>query len=440
MDPETLHRFQFGFTITYHYLFPQLSMGLALLLVLLKTRERFFGDREAAKAAAFWTRIFGINFAFGVVTGIPMEFQFGTNWSRFAEYGGGVIGSTLAMEGVFAFFLESACLGLLLYGRKQASATLHWASSLGVCLGAWLSGYFITATNSFMQHPVGYVAGGQGISLSSLPDVLLNPWQLWAYPHVMLGATLTGCMVLCATGAYYLLTRRHQAQAQLYLRLGLGVGLAAALGLAVPTGDGMARQVLQHQPGTFAGMEALFRTERGAPVALIGQPDVEKQRLDNPIEVPHLLSLLTYQRWDAEVKGLDQLPPEAWPSSLPLLYYGYHIMAGLGTLLIGLLGLGALALWRGRLWGSRLLLWGFLLALPLPYIANTFGWMTAESGRQPWVIFGLLRTADASSLQVSSGNVLFSLLGFMGLYALLSVLFLALVSREVERGPETEGY
>lgn len=438
MDATSFHRFQFAFTITYHYLFPQLSMGLALLLVVLKTRERFFHDARAAQAAAFWTRIFGINFAFGVVTGIPMEFQFGTNWARFSAFGGGVIGSTLALEGVFAFFLESACLGLLLYGRKKAGPTLHWISSLGVFAGAWLSGYFITATNSFMQHPVGYAPGPAGLVLSSLPDVLLNPWQLWAYPHVMLGATLTGCGVLAATGAYYLLTHRHEDQARLYLGLAAGLGLAAALGLALPTGDRLAHQVLDGQPGTFAGMEALFKTRAGAPLALIGQPDVEKQRLDNPVEVPHLLSLLTYQSWNTQVKGLDQLPPEAWPPDLPLLYYGYHIMAGLGTLLIALFGLGTLALWGGRLWRARWLQWAFLLALPLPYIANTFGWMTAETGRQPWVIFGLLRTADATSAQVSSGNVLFTLLGFLGLYALLSVLYLALVSREIERGPQPE--
>jgi cytochrome d ubiquinol oxidase subunit I len=436
MSPESFHRFQFAFTITYHYLFPQLSMGLSLLLVILKTRELFFGDAQAGEAVAFWTPLFGINFAFGVVTGVPMEFQFGTNWSRFAQAAGGVIGSTLAMEGVFAFFLESACLGVLLYGRKRVSPFGHWLSSLGVCAGAWISGYFITATNSFMQHPVGYAQGAQGLVLQSLPAVLLNPWQCWAYPHVMLAATLTGCGVLGAVGAYYLLARRHEAQARLYLKLAATVGLCAAAALAVPTGDRMAHNVLEGQPGTFAGMEAQFKTEPGAPVALIGQPDVQRQRLDNPILVPHLLSVLTYQKWDAEVKGLDQLPQDQWPPNLPLLYYAYHIMAGLGTLLILLFALGAWGAWSGWLWRARWLQWAFMLALPLPYIANTFGWLTAETGRQPWIIWGVLHTADATSPQVSSGNVLFTLLGFMGLYALLSVLFLTLVTRELQRGPQ----
>ena len=438
MSPETFHRFQFAFTITYHYLFPQLSMGLALLLVILKTRELFFNDDQAAIAVRFWTPLFGINFAFGVVTGIPMEFQFGTNWSRFSEFSGGVIGHTLAMEGVFAFFLESACLGVLLYGRKYAGPTVHWLSALGVCAGAWLSGYFITATNSFMQHPVGYEMSAGHLALSSLGDVLLNPWQVWAYPHVMLGATMTGCGVLAAVGAYYLLARKHEVQARLYLKLAATVGVVAAIGLAIPTGDRMANNMLLHQPAAFAGMEALFRTEKGAPIALIGQPDVEKQRLDNPIEVPHLLSLLTYQSWNAEIKGLDQWPREQWPTSIPLLYYGYHIMAGLGTLLILGFALAAWGAWAGWLWRARALLWALMLALPLPYLANTFGWVTAESGRQPWIIYGLLHTSEGTSLQVSSGNVLFTLLGFMGLYALLSVLFFSLVARELAHGPADE--
>jgi cytochrome d ubiquinol oxidase subunit I len=439
MSAEAFHRFQFAFTITYHYLFPQLSMGLALLIVLFKTRFLFFHDREAGVAAEFWTRIFGINFAFGVVTGIPMEFQFGTNWSRFSEAAGGVIGSTLAMEGVFAFFLESAFLGLLLYGGKRLSPAWHWVSALAVCLGAWISGYFITATNSWMQHPVGFSQGPAGIALTDLGAVLLNPRQLWAYPHVMLGACLTGAVVMAAVGAYYLLLERHVDQARRYVGLGVSAGLLAGLGLAFPTGDGLARSVAGQQPAAFAGMEAQFHSQDGAGLAIIGQPDVDKQRLDNPVEVPHLLSFLTYKAWNAPVQGLDQVPADQWPTNIPLLYYAYHIMVGLGTILIALLGLAALALWMGRLWKARWLLWLLLLALPLPYMANSFGWMTAELGRQPWVIWGLLRTADATSPNVGAGSVLFTLLGFMGLYALLSVLFLALMGRQLAQGPDASG-
>ncbi|MGH7441986.1 MAG: cytochrome ubiquinol oxidase subunit I, partial [bacterium] len=372
MSPETLHRFQFAFTITYHYLFPQLSMGLALLLVVFRTRHCFFGDAEAGRAADFWTRIFGLNFVFGVVTGIPMEFQFGTDWSRFSAAAGGVIGSTLSQEGVFAFFLESTFLGLLLYGGKLKPA-LRWFSAVAVCAGAWLSGYFITATNSWMQHPVGATLGPNGIVLKSLGAVLVNPWQLWAYPHVMLGACLTGATVMASVGAYYLLAGKHVAQARRYVSLGTVAGLLAALALAFPTGDGLARTVSEDQPAAFAGMEALFHTQNSAPLALIGQPDVLHQRLDNPIEVPGMLSFLTYKSWQAPVKGLDQIQPQDWPPDIPLLYYAYHIMVGLGTLLLGLMALSVLALAKDRLWRARWLQWLILLALPFPYIANTVG-------------------------------------------------------------------
>ena len=434
MSPETLHRFQFGFTVTFHYLFPQLSMGLALLLVFFKTREFLFNDRAAATAMDFWVRIFGINFVFGVVTGIPMEFQFGTNWSRFSELSGGVIGSTLAQEGVFAFFLESTFLGLLLYGRRLGPK-LHALSTLAVFAGAWLSGYFITCTNSWMQHPVGATLGPGGFVLNDLGAVLVNPWQLWAYPHVMLGACLTGATVMASVGAYYLLAGRHEAQARLYTRLGVGVALAAAVALAFPTGDGLARTVAADQPAAFAGMEALFHSASPAPLAIIGQPDVERRTLDNPIEVPGVLSFLTYRSWHAQVQGLDTVPQADWPPNVPLLYYAYHIMVGLGTLLLALMAAAALALVGGRLWRMRWLQWLLLLALPLPYIANTFGWMTAETGRQPWLVLGLMRTAAGDSSRVGAGTVMFTLLGFMGLYALLSMLFLALMGRELAHGP-----
>ncbi len=434
MSAEVLHRIQFAFTITYHYLFPQLSMGLALLVAGLKTRERFWGDLEAGRAADFWVRVLGINFAFGVVTGVPMEFQFGTNWARFSAETGGVIGSTLSQEGVFAFFLESAFLGVLIYGRRLG-ATLHWFSSLAVCFGAWLSAYFIVATNSWMQHPVGAALGPGGFVLRDLAAVELNPWQLWAYPHVMLGACMTGGTVMASVGAFYLLQGLHEAQAKLYAAVGVGSALLAGLCLAFPTGDGLARTVAKDQPAAFAGMEAAFHSESGAALAIIGQPDMDRGRLDNPIAVPRMLSFLTYHSWGAPIVGLDAIAPADRPPDVPLLYYAYHIMVGLGTLLIALMLLAALHLALGRLWGARWLLWLLVLALPFPYIANTFGWVTAETGRQPWIVEGLMRTADGTSAQVSSGSVLFTLLGFMGLYGLLSVLFVALMGREIARGP-----
>jgi cytochrome d ubiquinol oxidase subunit I len=433
----TVDRLQFAFTITYHYLFPQLTMGLALLILILKTiavrRRSDLHDR----AVRFWARIFGINFALGVVTGIPMEFQFGTNWASFARTAGGVIGQTLAMEGVFSFFLESSFLGLLLYGEKRLGPRGHWWAAFLVFLGSWLSGFFIVATNAWMQHPVGHAreAGG-ALRLESLGALLSNPWLVWQYLHTMLGAVMTASGVMAAVGAFYLISGRHRDPARLFLRLGVGAGLAVSLLLLFPTGDRQGKLIARHQPATLAAMEGLFETRHGAPIVLVGQPDMERLRLDNPIAVPRMLSLITYQHWRAEVRGLDAFPHGEWPDNIPLLYYAYHVMVGLGTIFIVLMAAAALALRRGRLYASRPLLWGLLLAAPFPYIANTAGWMTAELGRQPWLIHGLLRTEAGPSPAVSAGNALFTLIGFMGMYTVLSILFLFLVGREIARGPD----
>ncbi|HKQ60413.1 MAG TPA: cytochrome ubiquinol oxidase subunit I [Candidatus Polarisedimenticolaceae bacterium] len=434
-----VHRLHFAFTITYHYLFPQLTMGLALLILILKTVALRTGSAHHDRAARFWTRIFGINFAMGVVTGIPMEFQFGTNWSEFSHMAGGVIGQTLAMEGTFAFFLESSFLGLLLFGERRLGPRGHWLAALLVFVGAWVSGYFIVATDAFMQHPVGYSVGPDGkLALASFGGLLFNEWAFWQYAHTMSGAVITGSFVLTAVGAFYLLSGRYPGYGRTFVRSGVIVGAIACVLQLMPTGDRQGRLIAQHQPPTLAAMEGLFRTEQGAPIALVGQPDVEKRRLDNPLFVPRMLSFLTYRRWGAEVQGLEAFPESEWPDSIPLLYYSYHVMVGLGTMFLALMALASWKLARGRLFESRAVLWALMLAAPFPYIANTAGWITAELGRQPWVIYGVMRTADGSSPTVSAGNALFTLIGFMGLYTVLSILFLFLIYREIEHGPERE--
>jgi cytochrome d ubiquinol oxidase subunit I len=436
MEALALHRLQFAFTVSFHYLFPQLTMGLSLLIVVLKTLALRTGKPAYGRAARFWARIFGLNFLVGVVTGIPLEFQFGTNWARFAEAAGGVIGQTLAMEGVFSFFLESTFLGLFLWGEKRLGPRGHWAAAFLVFLGSWLSGYFIVATNAWMQHPTGYELRDGEIVLTSLRSLLLNPWLLPQYAHTMLGSVVTASFVMAGTGAYYLLLGRHAEEARAFQRVAVPAGLLAAALLAFPTGDMQAKLVYRHQPATFAAMEGHFETASGAPLVLVGQPDMERMRLDNPLPVPGLLSFLTHYRWSSEIRGLRDFPREEWPTDVPLLYYAYHIMAGLGTIFIASMALAAWKLLRGRLHESRAVLWLLLLLVPFPYIANTAGWMTAELGRQPWVIHGLLRTADAHSENVAEGNVLFTLIGFLGLYALLALLFAVLAGREIERGPE----
>ena len=434
-----VHRLHFAFTVTFHYLFPQLTMGLALLIVILKTVALRTGSATYNEAARFWARIFAINFAVGVVTGIPMEFQFGTNWARFSRDAGGVIGQTLAMEGVFSFFLESTFVGIFVFGERQLSARMHWVTAVLVFLGSWLSGFFIIATDAWMQHPTGYEMGRNGsILLQSFWDLVGNSWILWQYLHNMIAAVVTGSFVMASIGAYYQLAGKFAKHAQVFLRTGVIAGTIALVALLFPTGDGQGRMIAEHQPVTLAAMEGLFDTSVGAPLAILGQPDTDKLQLDNPLTVPKALSFLTYRRWEAAVKGLKDFPRDLWPDNIPLLYYSYHIMIGLGTLLIALALLCSWSLWRGRLYFNRALLWALMLALPFPYIATTAGWMTAELGRQPWLIYGVMRTADGFSSRVSAANGLFTLMGFMGLYLVLGILFLFLVLREIERGPADE--
>ncbi|MHC4217531.1 MAG: cytochrome ubiquinol oxidase subunit I [Planctomycetota bacterium] len=436
MDQLDLHRLHFAFTIVFHYLFPQLTMGLALLLVLLKTMA-LRGDAAADRSVRFWSKIFGVTFVMGVVTGIPMEFQFGTNWSRFSAAAGGIIGQTLAMEGVFAFFLESSFLYLVLFGEKRLGPRRHWTAILMLCLGTWLSGYFIVCTNAWMQHPVGYEVMADGsLALASLWALLLNPWAIHQYLHTMAGTVITASFVMASIGAFYLLRGEHLAEARRFTATAVVTGLVASVLAGFPTGDIQAKLVERHQPATFAAMEGHFHTEDGAGLVLIGQPNMETLRLDNPIVVPRVLSFLTHQRWDATIKGLSEFERDRWPTNVPLLYYAYHIMAGLGTIFIVVMALGVFFLWRGTLADRRWLLWILMLALPFPFIANTAGWMTAELGRQPWIIYDLMRTADGHSTNVSSGNTLFTLLGFAGLYLLLGVLYFFVTVRIIGRGPQ----
>jgi len=348
-----------------------------------------------------------------------------------------VIGQPLAMEGVFSFFLESAFLGLFLFGEKRLSPKMHWASAFLVFVGSWISGFFIIITNAWMQHPVAYQVLPNGTyEVTSFWGLLTNPWGLLQYSHNMSGAVITGSFVMCAVGAFYVLENRFAEQGKIFLRVGVVVGLISCTAQIFPTGDLHGRYIAKHQPAAVAGMEGLFSTQRGAGIVLIGQPNEEKQTIDNPLVVNNVLSFLIYGTTEAEVKGLDQIPRDQWPEPLPLLFYSYHIMAGLGTYFVLLMVVAGFLLWRGKLFHTRWALWPLLLSFPLPYIANTAGWMTAEIGRQPWVVYGLIRTSEGYSKYVSAGNGLFTLLGFMGMYTVLSMLFMVLVYRIVQKGPE----
>ncbi len=432
------HRIQFALTVMFHYLFPILTMGLGFFIALLSTLELVTGDRQYGAAAKFWARIFAINFALGVVTGIPLEFEFGTNWSRFSSFGGSVFGQTLPMEGVYAFFLESGFLGLFLFGEGRVSRVAHWLAGAGVAAGSLLSGYFIIVVNAWMQHPVGYRLDPEGtLRLTSFWAVLLNPYAGWQYAHTINGALVAAAYVMAAVGAFYLLCNRHVQFARQTLKLAVVAGAIFSLTQLFPTGDLNGADVVRYQPTKLAAMEGLFKTQTGAPLAIIGMPDTTQERLLDPIFVPDTLSFLAYGNFRATVLGLDEYAKQLWPP-VALTYYAYHIMVGLGTIFIAQMLLGLFLLWRRRLYSARWFLWTLMLALPFPYIANEAGWMVTEVGRQPWLVYGLLKTTAGTSANVAGGEVVFTLLGFCGIYALLSLLFVFLVGRVIHRGPEEE--
>jgi cytochrome d ubiquinol oxidase subunit I len=346
-----------------------------------------------------------------------------------------VVGQPLAMEGLYAFFLESIFLGVLLYGKDYLPKRVHALSALAVCLGSWLSGYFIVVTDAWMQHPVGYHVVGKRIEMESLTAVLFSKFALWQYAHVMCGAIVAGGFIVAGVGAYYVLARRDLEYGRRFVRAGVIVGLVFSLVTVFPTGDRNGADVTQYQPIKLAAMEGLFESSTDAPLAIIGMPDTKMHKLIDPILVPDILSFLAYGNIGADVKGLNDYATVLWPP-VELTYYAYHVMVGLGTIFITVMGVAALLLYLKRLERERIVLWALMLLMPFPYIANEAGWTVTEVGRQPWIIYGLLKTADAASPTVAGGEVMFTLIGFLGMYFLLGVLFIYLTLREIALGPQ----
>jgi cytochrome d ubiquinol oxidase subunit I len=429
-------RIQFAFTILFHYLFPIGTMGLAPFIAWYTLAAARTGDPRYDRAARFWAKIFAVNFAVGVVTGIPMEFQFGTNWATFSARTGAVIGQPLAMEGIFAFFLESIFLGVFLYGRRFVSPRLYAASAVLVWAGSWLSGFLVITVNAWMQHPVGYFVGGDGqVKLASLAALLLSDYAWGQFLHAITGAVVTGGFLVAGVGAYYLLARRQQTYGTLFVRSGVPVAFVFSILAIFPTGDLNGSAVTKYQPAKLAAMEGLFRSEQHAPLAIIGMPDEQNQTLIDPIFVPGVLSFLAYGNFNANVKGLTAYPVQDRPP-IAVTYYAYHIMVGLGTIFVALGSLAVLLLFLKRLERSRWVLWLLMLSMPFPYIANEAGWIVTEVGRQPWIVYGLMRTSVAASPNVTAGEAIFTILGFAGMYFLLGVLFILIVLREIASGPE----
>ena len=439
MDSALLiHRLHFGFTVTFHYLFPQLTMGLAPLIVIFKTLALRRNEEIYNQAARFWARIFGINFVLGVVTGIPMEFQFGTNWSHFSRFAGGVIGQTLAMEGMFAFFLESAFLGLFLYGEKRLSPKAHWWSAVAVFVGSVVVRLLHHRDRCLDAEPSGIrERGGRFRATQQLLAVGAEPLGLVAVRPQH--ERRRDHRLLCHGFDRRLLSALAQARRawpNYSYRSESITGCVFSILQLFPTGDGQGRMVTQKQPVTLAAMEALFQDQAGGAAGSHRATGCRRRsKIDNPIVIPRHAELSDLPALECGCEGSElHFRQDPWPDNIPLLYYSYHIMVGLGNVVHRDHGGCIVAAVAGKaLHFARWMLWILLLSLPFPYIANTAGWMTAELGRQPWLVYGLMRTADGYSKLVSAGNGMFTLLGFMGMYMVLGILFLFLVTREIEQ-------
>jgi cytochrome d ubiquinol oxidase subunit I len=436
MDPVLLSRIQFGLTVSFHYIYPPLSIGLGVLLVLmealyLKTRVALF-----QQMTRFWTRIFGLTFALGVATGVVMEFQFGTNWSNYSRFVGDVFGSALAAEGIFAFFLESGFLAILLFGWDKVSPRMHMFSTVMVALGAHFSAIWIVVADSWMQTPAGFhIVQGALRSRAEIVDfwaMVFNPSAMIRLAHTVLGAWQAAAFFVLSVSAYYLLKRRHVDFAKASMRIGLVVAVVASFGSLV-TGHESALVVSKYQPAKLAAMEGHIPASAPAGLSLFGWVDEEAPRFVG-VSIPGMLSFLVHGDATKPVTGLQAFPPQDRPPVNPV-FQAYHVMVGIGTALIGLGVLGVVFWWRGSLFETRWLLWVFVFAVLGPQAANQLGWFTAEVGRQPWIVYGLMRTADAVSPTVTAGHILSSLVMFTLLYLALFILFIYLLDQKIRHGP-----
>jgi cytochrome bd ubiquinol oxidase subunit I len=437
MDPVLLSRIQFGLTICFHYLYPPLSIGLGVIIVImgalfLKTRNPLF--RQMMK---FWVRIFGLTFALGVATGVVMEFEFGTNWANFSRFVGDVFGSALAAEGIFAFFLESGFLAILLFGWNKVSPRMHFISALMVALGAHFSAIWIVVANSWMQTPAGYhIVDATLRPRAEITDfwaMVFNPSSAVRLAHTILGAWQAAAFLVLSVSAFYLLKKRHEEFAKASLKIALVVAAAASIG-SLASGHFSAQVVSKYQPAKLAAMEAHFPASAPAGLYLCGWVKENEQKVMGGVKIPGLLSRMTQGDPRKPVTGLNAFPKKDWPPINPV-FQSYHIMIVIGLGLIGLSLLGILW-WRfGKLFHARWLLWLYVVSVLGPQIGNQVGWATAEIGRQPWIIYGLMRTSEGVSKFVGAEQILGSLILFTLIYILLFALFLYLLDQKIRHGP-----
>ena len=438
MDVEVLSRLQFAFTVAFHYIYPPLSIGLGLVMVVMEGLYLRTGNDAYHRLARFWTKIFALTFGIGVATGIVMEFEFGTNWAVYSRYVGDVFGSALAAEGIFAFALESGFLGVLLFGWNRVSPRVHFIATLGVWLGSMFSAVWIVVANSWQQTPAGYHIVGEGLDaraeITDFWAMVLNPSSVERLLHVWIGAFLAGAFLVISVHAWYVLKGRHVELSRKAIRIALTVAVVASLGQLV-TGHASADGVAHNQPAKLAAMEGHYEEHAPAHLYLFGWVDQDTRQVHG-IKVPGGLSFLVHQDFGTPIRGLDSFPEDERPRQVNAIFQFYHLMVAIGLALIALSLLAAWYSWRGMLHRQRWLLRVLVPAVLLPQVANQVGWYTAEMGRQPWVVYGLLRTSDALSEAVRAEHVLFSLVMFTALYALLLFLFLYLLNKKIVHGPD----
>lgn len=437
MDLEILSRIQFGLTIGFHYLFPPLSIGLGLFLVIMEGTYLKTKNPVYERMTRFWVKIFGLIFALGVATGIVMEFQFGTNWATYSRFVGDVFGSALAAEGIFAFFLESGFLAILLFGWDKVKPRTHFISTCLVAFGAHFSAIWIVVANSWQQTPAGYhlVETGEGVRAQIVDfwQVVFSPSFLDRISHVFMGAWQAAAFFVLSVSAFYLLKNRHTEFAKGSMKIGIVVAIVASI-LQLVTGDQSAKTVARTQPAKLAAIEAVYPANEPAGMYLFGWVN-EREQTVTGVQIPGLLSFLLYYDASKPVTGLDAFPPDDHPP-VNFVFQTYHLMVAIGFFLIFLALLSAVKWKTGSLFRSRWLLYILVFAVILPELANQLGWFTAEVGRQPWIVYGLLRTHEGLSVSVGGGQVLLSLILFSVIYILLLALFIYLLNEDIRRGPE----
>lgn len=438
-----LSRIQFALTVAFHYLFPPLTIGLGVIMVFTEWKYLRTRDRQYEMLAKFWTKIFAVNFAMGVATGIVMEFQFGTNWSVYSRYVGDVFGSALAAEGIFAFFLESGFLAVLVFGWDRVSPRTHFISTVLVSLGSIFSAVWIVVANSWQQTPAGFhVVMRHGMQRAEITDfwaVVFNPSSMVRLTHTLIGAFILGAFVVMSITAFYILRERHVELAKKSFLIALP--LATVMSLAqLAVGHYHAVEVAEYQPAKLAAFEGHFETGTGgAPLHLIGWPDTGSRTVKYAVAVPGMLSWLVHFGGSRPVTGLDKFAKKDWPP-VAMSFVSYHVMVALGMYFIGLTLLATFLAWRGKLFQTRWLMWVFVLSVIGPYLSNQMGWAAAEIGRQPWIVYGLLRTEDAFSPSVPAGQVGISIAIFSVIYIMLLAVWVFVMNDKIQHGPEDTVY